>query len=194
MENLKDKKLLVGGLAVIGGIALVAYLLKPKAPKRNSEGFFNAIGKGFPNRVPIQKSKLFYLREEWGQIFTDIYVSTYNNSNRTPVEFVDKLNLLRLKTEEIYQNIILSEVDVNTVDDYFGYILFRKTFNNPSLVPADFVAHYNLNGFIGLYPLIKKITKLNAMSPSDKVTIQRVLFGLNEGLGRVFGMYPQLLT
>jgi hypothetical protein len=46
MEILKDKKILVGGLAVIGGIALVAYLLKPKAPRRNSEGFFGASGKG----------------------------------------------------------------------------------------------------------------------------------------------------
>lgn len=44
MEILKDKKLLVGGLAVIGGVALVAYLLKPKAPRRNSEGFFNLSG------------------------------------------------------------------------------------------------------------------------------------------------------
>jgi hypothetical protein len=44
MEILKDKKIIVGGLAVIGGIALVAYLLKPKAPKRNSEGFFSAEG------------------------------------------------------------------------------------------------------------------------------------------------------
>ena len=44
MEILKDKKLLVGGLAVIGGIALVAYLLKPKAPRKNSEGFFGANG------------------------------------------------------------------------------------------------------------------------------------------------------
>jgi hypothetical protein len=52
MEILKDKKILVGGLAVIGGIALVAYLLKPKAPKRNSEGFFNAIGN---NRSLINK-------------------------------------------------------------------------------------------------------------------------------------------
>ena len=49
MEILKDKKLLVGGLAVIGGIALVAYLLKPKAPRRNSEGFFNAGGMTLPN-------------------------------------------------------------------------------------------------------------------------------------------------
>jgi len=45
MEILKDKKLLVGGLAVIGGIALVSYLLKPKAPSRNSEGFFGASGR-----------------------------------------------------------------------------------------------------------------------------------------------------
>ena len=49
MEILKDKKILVGGLAVIGGIALVAYLLKPKSPKQNSEGFFNAGGVFFPN-------------------------------------------------------------------------------------------------------------------------------------------------
>ena len=39
-----DKKLIVGGLALVGGIALVAYLLKPKAPRRNSEGFFGATG------------------------------------------------------------------------------------------------------------------------------------------------------
>ena len=44
MEILKDKKILVGGLAVIGGIALVAYLLKPKTPRLNSEGFFNMSG------------------------------------------------------------------------------------------------------------------------------------------------------
>jgi hypothetical protein len=44
MEILKDKKLIVGGLAVIGGIALVAYLLKPKVPRKNSEGFFNMSG------------------------------------------------------------------------------------------------------------------------------------------------------
>ena len=44
MEILKDKKILVGGLAVIGGIALVAYLLKSKTPTRNSEGFFNMSG------------------------------------------------------------------------------------------------------------------------------------------------------
>ena len=40
MEILKDKKILVGGLAVLGAIALLAYL-RPKH-KMNSEGFFNA--------------------------------------------------------------------------------------------------------------------------------------------------------
>ena len=38
------KEYIIGGLALVGGIALVAYLLKPKAPRRNSEGFFNALG------------------------------------------------------------------------------------------------------------------------------------------------------
>ena len=49
MEILKHKKIIVGSLAVIGGIALVAYLLKPKGPRRNSEGFFNAGGMTVPN-------------------------------------------------------------------------------------------------------------------------------------------------
>jgi hypothetical protein len=44
MEILKDKKILVGGLAVIGGIALVAYLLKPKH-KMNTDGFYSANGR-----------------------------------------------------------------------------------------------------------------------------------------------------
>jgi len=39
------KQYIVGGLAVIGGIALVAYLLKSKTPTRNSEGFFGANGR-----------------------------------------------------------------------------------------------------------------------------------------------------
>jgi len=53
MEILKDKKLLVGGLAVIGGLALVAYLLKPKSPTRNSDGFFNAGGGFSPTINPF---------------------------------------------------------------------------------------------------------------------------------------------
>jgi hypothetical protein len=40
-----NKKLLVGGLAVVGAIALFMYL-KPKAPRINSDGFFGANGRG----------------------------------------------------------------------------------------------------------------------------------------------------
>ena len=40
-----DKKLIVGGLAVVGGLALVIYLLKPKSPRKNSDGFFGANGR-----------------------------------------------------------------------------------------------------------------------------------------------------
>jgi hypothetical protein len=39
------KEYIIGGLALVGGIALVAYLYNPKAPRRNSEGFFGANGK-----------------------------------------------------------------------------------------------------------------------------------------------------
>jgi hypothetical protein len=38
------KEYIIGGLALVGGIALVAYLLKPKGPRRNSEGFFGVNG------------------------------------------------------------------------------------------------------------------------------------------------------
>jgi len=35
------KEYLIGGLAILGAIGVIAYLNKPK---RNSEGFFNALG------------------------------------------------------------------------------------------------------------------------------------------------------
>ncbi len=38
-----EKKYIIGGLAIVGAIALIAYL-KPK-PKKNSEGFFSASGR-----------------------------------------------------------------------------------------------------------------------------------------------------
>ena len=37
------KQYIIGGLAIVGAIALFAYL-KPTTPKRNSEGFFGASG------------------------------------------------------------------------------------------------------------------------------------------------------
>lgn len=37
-----EKKYIIGGLAIVGAIAIFAYL---KKPKKNSEGFFNATGK-----------------------------------------------------------------------------------------------------------------------------------------------------
>jgi hypothetical protein len=48
MEILKDKKYIIGGLAIVGAIALFAYL-KPKK-RLNSDGFYGADGKkSFPN-------------------------------------------------------------------------------------------------------------------------------------------------
>jgi hypothetical protein len=38
-----EKKYIIGGLAIVGALALFAYL-KP-TPKKNSEGFFNVAGK-----------------------------------------------------------------------------------------------------------------------------------------------------
>jgi hypothetical protein len=39
------KEYIIGGLALLGAIGVVAYLLKPKAPRRNSDGFFGANGR-----------------------------------------------------------------------------------------------------------------------------------------------------
>ena len=46
------KEYIIGGLAIVGGLALVAYLLKPKSPKLNSDGFFNAVGSGATDTKP----------------------------------------------------------------------------------------------------------------------------------------------
>ena len=42
------KEYIIGGLAIVGAIALFAYL-KPKAPRRNSEGFFGMTGRPSQN-------------------------------------------------------------------------------------------------------------------------------------------------
>ena len=39
-----EKKYIIGGLAIVGALALFAYL-KPTTPRKNSEGFFGANGK-----------------------------------------------------------------------------------------------------------------------------------------------------
>ena len=39
-----QKKYIIGGLAIVGAVALFAYL-KPTTSKRNSEGFFGANGR-----------------------------------------------------------------------------------------------------------------------------------------------------
>ena len=39
------KEYIIGGLAILGAFGVVAYLLKQKAPRRNSEGFFGANGR-----------------------------------------------------------------------------------------------------------------------------------------------------
>jgi hypothetical protein len=45
------KGYLVGGLAIVGAVALFMYL-KPK-PRRNSDGFFNASGRTMRYDIPV---------------------------------------------------------------------------------------------------------------------------------------------
>jgi hypothetical protein len=54
------KEYILGGLALFGVIAIVAYLQKPK---KNSDGFFNAKG------ADSLSKKQYYCRNERGQIY-----------------------------------------------------------------------------------------------------------------------------
>ena len=38
-----EKKYIIGGLAILGGLAVIAYFMKPK---KNKEGFYGASGCG----------------------------------------------------------------------------------------------------------------------------------------------------
>ena len=63
------KEYIIGGLAIVGGIALVAYLYNPKAPTRNSEGFFGAEGesKFYTRRVRCRRPNGSYYTTQSGQ-------------------------------------------------------------------------------------------------------------------------------
>ena len=48
------KEYIIGGLALLGAIGVVSYLLKTKAPRRNSEGFYGVTGRSSIRRVKSQ--------------------------------------------------------------------------------------------------------------------------------------------
>lgn len=68
-----EKKYIVGGLAIVGAIALFAYL-KPKTAKRNSDGFFGADGgsiKSLANSTSKRRGCAWCRDEEGGVYHTD---------------------------------------------------------------------------------------------------------------------------
>jgi hypothetical protein len=67
-----EKKYIIGGLAVVGAIALLAYL-RPKH-KMNSEEFFNAYGKNF-NELNLQLNIFKNQYEELAKSFTERLLS-----------------------------------------------------------------------------------------------------------------------
>jgi hypothetical protein len=68
------KEYIIGGLAIVGGLSLLAYFTSK--PRRNSEGFFNAVGKKTINKQEIPSSLIptFFRR----RIFTVSYGITKN--------------------------------------------------------------------------------------------------------------------
>jgi len=65
-----EKKYIIGGLAIVGAIALFAYL-KPKTAKRNSDGFFGASGKStsLSSRAQVSKGKCAWCRDSDGESY-----------------------------------------------------------------------------------------------------------------------------
>lgn len=63
------KQYIVGGLAIVGAIALFTYL-KPKTAKRNSDGFFGANGKGtYLSKAQAPKGKCAWCRDSDGETY-----------------------------------------------------------------------------------------------------------------------------
>jgi hypothetical protein len=149
MEILKDKKILVGGLAIVGALALLAYL-KPK-PRLNSEGFFNAVGKGIPDRVPIASNPndILALKAEIKMSINKL-ISYCGNPNANPTFIFDKLNLIRLKIEEFHLKILFLELDESGNVDFLIYLLLGVDIHINYFTPNQ-----NFSG--GLYGQLKLI-------------------------------------
>jgi hypothetical protein len=64
------KEYIIGGLAIVGAIALFAYL-KPKTAKRNSDGFFGANGKStfISSRTQASKGRCAWCRDTDGGVY-----------------------------------------------------------------------------------------------------------------------------
>ena len=60
-----EKKYIIGGLAIVGAIALFAYL-KPKTAKRNSDGFFGANGRMTKSISEASKGRCAWCRDSDG--------------------------------------------------------------------------------------------------------------------------------
>jgi hypothetical protein len=58
------KEYIIGGLALVGAIAVIAYLNKPK---RNSEGFFNATG--VKGKGTLSKGNCAYCKTQSGNVY-----------------------------------------------------------------------------------------------------------------------------
>ena len=65
-----DKKLIIGGLAVVGAVALFMYLKPKSKPRLNSDGFFGATGSMGGNTGRMRKARC---RRPNGTYYTSNY-------------------------------------------------------------------------------------------------------------------------
>jgi hypothetical protein len=171
------KQYIIGGLAVIGSVALVAYLLKPKAPRRNSEGFYNAVGKGISNRVPIasETTNILNLKAEIKMSINKL-ISYCSGKNPNPTIIFDNLNLIRLKIEEFYLKILFLELDESENIWNFNYLLLGINLQFPT---GQWYLQQLPNYGQGLYGQLKLLNDVKrGASPFVKTSVLQFLNNL----------------
>jgi len=159
------KEYIIGGLALIGGIALVAYLLKSKAPRRNSEGFFNALGSDSKSKLiaqSIEGKKRGEIRRAINRR-ANLVRSRINdvNNQRSYEKRVDALRYAFSLIEEIY--LIISVSEMNNQGITADYLLLTVGKDNLRLICPQMGVAQEFNTPTSYLGLIRHITNLVSM-------------------------------
>jgi hypothetical protein len=103
------KEYIIGGLALVGGISLVAYLNSKSKIRINSEGFFNAVGRNVGEKTPIRiinyyttnSQELLTLKNKVKSLFTES-LNYLNNPEAKADILSNYAKQIRLTSQEFY--------------------------------------------------------------------------------------------
>jgi len=112
------KEYIIGGLAILGGIGVIAYLNKPK---KNSEGFFNASGKFFTekrnknniNYGHVSSNQILALKNKVNSLFAES-IKYLNSPDAKANVLLNNIKQIRLLSQEFYLKMLV----VNGYTDY----------------------------------------------------------------------------